>query len=213
MTKVLIVYGTSYGQTERIAQEIARILRSFRHAVDVVKGDRMPGHVALEEYDGFVIAASVLYGRHQRYIRAFVRDHVDRLNAAPSAFASVCGAMGGTDPESARQARSYLDEFLRTTGWRPGLATSFAGAVSYSRYAPWVRWMMKLISHRTGRPTDTSRDYDFTDWRAVETFAHVFAGQLAATLQRSERGSRTRPKVLRPAGAGEGLADQGVGRS
>jgi hypothetical protein len=37
---------------------------------------------------------------------------------------------------------------------------------------------MKLISRRTGRPTDTSRDYDFTDWAGVAQFAERFAGLL-----------------------------------
>jgi menaquinone-dependent protoporphyrinogen oxidase len=30
-----------------------------------------------------------------------------------------------------------------------------------------------------GHPTDTSRDYDYTDWDAVESFAHEFAATVA----------------------------------
>jgi hypothetical protein len=30
---------------------------------------------------------------------------------------------------------------------------------------------MKMLSGRTGHPTDTSRDYIFTDWAAVGAFA------------------------------------------
>jgi menaquinone-dependent protoporphyrinogen oxidase len=180
MAKILIVYGTAYGQTERIALEIARVLRNSEYAVDVARGDRLPTGLALDEYDGFLIAASVLYGRHQRYLQTFVRDHVTRLNAMPSAFVSVCGAMAGSAPEGVAMAQGYLEKFLRTTGWLPKIAESFAGELAYTRYSPWIRWMMKMISRRTGRPTDTSRDYDLTDWARVDQFAQQFAALFAA---------------------------------
>lgn len=32
---------------------------------------------------------------------------------------------------------------------------------------------------RGGHPTDTSRDYDYTDWDAVERLARDFANRLA----------------------------------
>jgi menaquinone-dependent protoporphyrinogen oxidase len=200
MAKILIVYGTAYGQTERIAQEIARVLTGSQHAVNVLKGDRLPTSLALDEYDGFVVASSILYGRHQRYIHAFVRDHLARLNAVPSAFVSVCGAMAGSAPEAAVMAQGYLNKFLRTTGWRPAMARSFAGGLAYSRYRPWVRWMMKMISRQTGRPTDTSRDYDLTNWSGVNQFARQFAGLFAAgprgTAVGVAAGSETRKSDL-----------------
>jgi hypothetical protein len=31
---------------------------------------------------------------------------------------------------------------------------------------------MRLISGSQGRPTDTRRDYEFTDWAQVDRFAH-----------------------------------------
>ena len=183
MARILIVYGTAHGQTERIAREIARALTDAGDDVTAVQGNRLPAGLEPREYDGYVVAASVLYGRHQRYIRAFVRRHLASLNAVPSAFVSVCGAMAGSNPGAARTAQLYLQKFLDTTGWRPTLAKSFAGALPYTKYSPWVRWMMKMISRRTGRPTDTSRDYDFTDWSDVQQFARRFAGLFAVSAQ------------------------------
>jgi menaquinone-dependent protoporphyrinogen oxidase len=188
MAKILIVYGTAYGQTERIAHEIARVLRESEHEVSLVRGDRLPAGMNLETYDAVVVGASVLFGRHQRYIEEFVRRWTARLNAVPSGFVSVCGAMAGTENGAERAARHYREGFLQATGWHPAIARSFAGGLPYTRYRPWVRWMMKLISRRTGRPTDTSRDYDFTDWRAVAEFARQFAGLLPPSRQSVARG-------------------------
>ena len=44
-----------------------------------------------------------------------------------------------------------------------------------SRYNLPLRWVMKRISRKKGLPTDTSRDYDNTDWAAVERFARDIA--------------------------------------
>jgi menaquinone-dependent protoporphyrinogen oxidase len=187
MARVLIVYGTAYGQTERIASEIARVLRKAEHEVSLVRGDRPPAGLALEEYDGVVVAASVLYGRHQRYVERFVRERAVGLNTVPSAFLSVCGAMIGPVPEGERVAQGYRERLLAATGWHPTIARSFAGGLPYTRYRPWVRWMMKMISRKIGRPTDTSRDYDFTDWHAVVRFAQQFAGLLPGAPDRLPR--------------------------
>jgi menaquinone-dependent protoporphyrinogen oxidase len=38
--------------------------------------------------------------------------------------------------------------------------------------------MMRLIAGAAGGDTDTSRDYEYTDWEAVERFAMDFAARL-----------------------------------
>ncbi len=188
MSKVLIVYGTAYGQTERLAQRIASTLTAAGHTVSALKGDRLEPGLSLGEYDAFVIAASVLFGRHQRYIRAFVQNHVTRLNVAPSAFVSVCGTMA-PPLKGASLAQGYAERFLRETGWRPWTVRSFAGGLPYTRYGPFVRLIMKLISRRTGRPTDASRDYDFTEWEAVDRFARELAHMFATSSPEAAAGA------------------------
>jgi menaquinone-dependent protoporphyrinogen oxidase len=184
MSSILIVYGTGHGQTERVAQRIGSALTESGHAVTILKGDRLPADLTLGAYDGFVVAGSVQVGRHQPYLRAYVRDHVTRLNVAPSAFVSVCGAAGG-GPDGLKVARGYIDKFLQQTGWSPWLTRSFAGELAYTRYNPVTRWIMKMISRRNGGPTDTSRDYDFTDWEAVDRFGRELANTFAASAARA----------------------------
>jgi menaquinone-dependent protoporphyrinogen oxidase len=177
MSRILVIYGSTYGQTERVVHRIAGILREAGHGVDVYKGDGLPDAFSLAGYSGFLVAASVLMGHHQEYIRKFVRRHAERLNRVPSAFVSVCGA-AGDDP---RRAQSYVDDLLRETGWRPQISRSFTGAVAYTKYNWLFRWWLKMISRRKELPTDTSRDWDFTDWVEVERFARELAGTLAPT--------------------------------
>lgn len=180
MSRILVLYGSTYGQTQRVAEQIARVAREEGHSADLVWAARLPGGLELHDYDGVVIAASVLMGHHQRYVREFVRRNAEQLNAMPSAFVSVCGAASGDPP----RAQSYIDRFLLETGWwRPTVTRSFTGAVAYTRYSPLLRWWLKRISRSRGLPTDTSHDWDFTEWDEVERFAR----QLAATVAKAPR--------------------------
>ena len=77
-------------------------------------------------------------------------------------------------------AQGYIDAFRQHTGWKPDEATSIAGALRYSRYGFFVKLMMKLIVAHAGGETDSSRDYEYTDWAVVDRFAEAFAERLQA---------------------------------
>jgi hypothetical protein len=48
-----------------------------------------------------------------------------------------------------------------------------------------------MISRRTGRPTDTSRDYEFTDWDVVDGFARDLADLLTPPRSGATAGAVT----------------------
>jgi menaquinone-dependent protoporphyrinogen oxidase len=50
-----------------------------------------------------------------------------------------------------------------------------AGALRYTKYNFFVRWMMKRIVAAAGGDTDTSRDYEYTDWQDLRAFADRFS--------------------------------------
>jgi menaquinone-dependent protoporphyrinogen IX oxidase len=39
------------------------------------------------------------------------------------------------------------------------------------------RWIMKRIAQKAGGGTDTSKDYEYTDWQALDKFARDFIQQ------------------------------------
>jgi menaquinone-dependent protoporphyrinogen IX oxidase len=67
---------------------------------------------------------------------------------------------------------------VRRTGWRPREVAAIAGALAYSKYNVLIRFLMRLIVGAAGGDTDTSRDYEYTDWDAVERFAARFSSRL-----------------------------------
>jgi menaquinone-dependent protoporphyrinogen oxidase len=55
-----------------------------------------------------------------------------------------------------------------------------AGALLYTRYNLFKRWLMKRIVAQQGGDTDTSKDYDYTDWADLRAFANEFRRRIAA---------------------------------
>lgn len=184
MTKILAVYGTNYGQTAKVLQRMAAVLTGRGLTVTLTNVAEFAG-TNLDAFDAFLIGASVMRGEHQRPVRDFIATHLARLNASPTAFVSVSGAAGSPLPENQREARRYVEELLRHTGWRPSVSITVGGAMAYTKYGFWMRLLLKLISARKGGPTDTSRDHEMTDWNAVDRFAERLAEIWAPALATS----------------------------
>jgi menaquinone-dependent protoporphyrinogen oxidase len=174
MTTSLVLYASKHGHTAKIAEAIAASLRAGGQTVEAHSVDTDPD-LPLAEYDRVVVGASVHAGHHQKEIVAWAARHAVALNELPSALFSVSLGAAETGDEARTVTRNYIDDLLGDTGWRPGLKVAFAGALSYREYDFATRMLMRLLMAKDHHPTDASRDYDYTDWDAVEAFAQDVA--------------------------------------
>ena len=185
MKALAVLYATREGQTRRIAERIAATLRTRDFRVDVVDvGCAPPADFALARYAAAVVAASIHIGKHEPEMIAFVKRHRADLERIPTLFLSVSLSQAGADDANATDRRrqsaaanveTMIVRFLRRTGWKPTRVHPVAGALLYRQYGIVVRFAMRFISTLVGASTDTSRDHEYTDWRAVERFADEFA--------------------------------------
>ncbi|HEU4564340.1 MAG TPA: flavodoxin domain-containing protein [Gemmatimonadaceae bacterium] len=183
---ILIVYGTKYGQTAKIAERMRQRLADEGNTVTLIRGDALPQLFSLEPYDAVIVGASLILGRHQKYIERFVREHVAELNALPSAFFSVSGSAASPEPAAKAEARRKLEEFLAGFGWQPLRTTTIAGAIAYTKYGPLTRLVMRLISRAQHGSTDVTRDHEYTDWAQVDRFAESIVETAAAQARAEE---------------------------
>ena len=86
---ILIVYGTTEGQTGKIAARTATHLRERGHQVELRDSAALASDLKLGHFDAFVIAASVHQEHHQETVTNFVFAHHELLNTKPSALISV----------------------------------------------------------------------------------------------------------------------------
>ena len=179
MPRVLILYGTSEGHTSAIAQAMAEPLTLGGIDVDVIRAGTLEPNP--RQYDAIIVAASVHAGRYQKAVRLWVRAHATEFGARPTAFVSVSlGVLQRADPKVMADLEAIVKRFADDTNWRPGTVKHVAGALLYTRYSIFTRWIMKRIAAKAGGETDTSHDYDYTDWADVRAFADDFRRHLAA---------------------------------
>jgi len=169
--KVLVVYGTTEGHTRKIVERLAARMRGHDAEVEVHDSTALPQSLDIAQRDAVILAGSVHHGRHQAALIHFIKAHRDALNKKPTALVSVSFSAMEDDPAD---AQGYVNQLVEETDWQPSETFLVAGALLYTEYDFMKRWMIKLIMAQHGKPSDTTRDYEFTNWSAVDAFTDSF---------------------------------------
>ena len=181
MAAILIVYGTSEGQTAKVAERLAGTLAERGHDATVVDtGSRADADPA--EFDGTLVGSSIHVGKQQAGVTGFVTANRDSLAEQPTGLFQLSLSSAADEPERRAAAAGYVDSFVEATGWQPDRVGLFGGALRYSEYGFLKRLVMKRIAREATGDTDTARDYDYTDWGEVEAFANDFAAFVEGRL-------------------------------
>jgi menaquinone-dependent protoporphyrinogen oxidase len=174
---VLVTFHTGEGQTAKIAERIASVLRDRGSTVDVVPVESAPSPDA---YDAVVVGDPIRMQHHSRPMTKWLRQHADALRHKHSAVFQVSMVSATPDEEHTAAAHVIVQQWLDDTGFAPDVVGMFAGALTYTRYGWVTKRVMRAISKHEGGETDTSRDWEYTDWDAVDAFATDIAALLTA---------------------------------
>ena len=166
--KTLILYFTTDGQTKKITNKLAE---QIKHNVEVISLQDQTVNFAekLANADQIVIGASIRYGHFNPLVYRFVAEHQTVLNQKKSAFFSVNLTARKANRKTA-ETNVYVRKFLAKIAWKPSHVEVIAGALLYPRYTFFDRIMIQFIMKLTKGETDTSREYEFTDWQQVVQF-------------------------------------------
>lgn len=177
--RLLIVFGTTEGHTAKVADAIAAAWRR-RGDIATVQDSGAPWETDPAEYSAVIVAGSVHAGTFQRSLRGWVKAHRAALHERPTAFVAVCLAVLSRTPKVEHDLAATLRRFFDETGWTAGESKIVAGALLYTKYPWWKRWLMRRIVAKAHGDVDTSRDYVYTDWEDLDAFASRFADGVTA---------------------------------
>ncbi|WP_367751949.1 menaquinone-dependent protoporphyrinogen IX dehydrogenase [Flavobacterium sp. WC2430] len=175
--KLLIIYGTTEGQTRRIAHYMEVLLQNNGHQVTIA--DTTVNPPSPEGYDAILIGSSIHMHKYQSAVKHYIKKYLAELNQIPSAFFSVSLAVASGLEEENQEVQKITNDFLQQTGWKPMLTTQIAGALKYTEYDYFKRLIMKMISKKQGGATDTSQDYEYTNWDEVNKFTNQFINKVS----------------------------------
>lgn len=179
--KVLIAYGTRYGSTEEISQEIAKTLGEKDFEVElfnlgIIKPKNWP---KLENYDGVIVGTSLKINSWKKQVKSFLEKNKEKLKAFKFGV-FTCGAYAIAEPEDAyedidkRLAENFeLEAHIRD---------AFGGVLDFSEDSNVGRagnLALKLtalgLEKDKGIKFDKEGRNDFRDWDKIRSFAESFS--------------------------------------
>jgi len=175
MADVLIVYATVEGQSRRIAEMLGDHLVRRRHArtlLDATRPERT--HDTPAAFDAVFIVAPVHGEKHHAAITHFARRHAEVLTRRPAALISVSLHAASGEAEDIEEMRAYVDGFCSDTGWLPRETHYAAGALRFSEFDFFKKWIARRLAASLQMEIRPGEDVEFTDWRALESFADAF---------------------------------------
>ena len=149
MASVLVAFASHDGQTRKIAERIATVLRARRHAVELLDlGRTAPRTLDLSRFQAVVIGSPIRAQGYLRPVLRFVRTHRAQLERLPTLFLSVGLAVLSKIGDGRAQTMRIVEKLVAETGWHPGRIELVAGALKYTRYNFLVRFLMRRISRK-----------------------------------------------------------------
>ncbi len=168
MSKILIIYSTTDGQTKKICLRLAELSKN-KNNIDLFSIDEIE-KIDLQGYEQIILGASIRYGKHNPKVFDFVKNHRDILDKKETAFFTV-NVVARKKEKNTPETNPYMKKFLDLSSWEPKKLGVFAGKIDYPKYGFFDKQIIRLIMFITKGPTDTSQTYEFTDWEKVEEFS------------------------------------------
>lgn len=186
---VLVIYGTTEGQTRKIAEFVADAVRVQGIDVETVDSAAEAATKVRPVHVAAIVCGSVHQQRYQSSLLHFVRHNRAWLAGIPTAFISVSMTAVLNDGQSRAELRKVAEGFYGETGWTPRLLLQVAGALRYTQNDFFKRLVMKLIVKYQGGDPDTFHDHEYTDWNALTRFVGDFLADAKLTQPPSQRGT------------------------
>lgn len=175
MAHTLLIYSTHDGQTLKICQHIETTLQTQGELVDL-KSLADCDTLDWDKYSKVIIGASIRYGHLNKALYGFIKQYQSKLEQRDNGFFCV-NLTARKSEKNTPETNMYMKKFLDLSPWQPKLQAVFAGALLYSKYGFFDKFMIRLIMKITGGVTDTSEDIEYTDWKKVDTFAAQISNQ------------------------------------
>ncbi len=166
--KALICYGSRYGTTTEVVQEMVKTAEGMGTKIEAVflKKDKPPTN--LHEYDLVIIGSGIAAGQWTKEPLDFIKNHLDTLSKARVALFVVCGDAGS--PEKCEGAQlAYLDKIVeKYPGLSPVSTTLIGGEFDFKKYNFAVRTLVKKIVKAQLPPgEEVPEKIDFRDWDKI----------------------------------------------
>jgi menaquinone-dependent protoporphyrinogen oxidase len=179
--KVLIAYGSRFGCTEEVSQEIAKILKE--EGVDSsllnLRKTKPKQWPSIEEFDGILIGSGIRIMKWTKESKKFLEMYKKELNEKGLGL-FVCCALAATDQAQAK--KDYLEKVIDELGITPDIYDAFGGVLDFSESSnmgfldkKMLKMAAKAMKEEEGLAIEDDAKNDFRDWDQIRNFAEKIA--------------------------------------
>ncbi|MBY8998445.1 MAG: hypothetical protein KGD60_12000 [Candidatus Thorarchaeota archaeon] len=168
MNKILIIYGTRYGTTTEVAQDMSNTARELGAQVDVIHLEKGIPFPEPEEYDLVIIGSGIQAGQWTKRPLKYIEQKLESLSKTKVALFVVSGYAGNPDKVAEAQA-DYLDAMPeKYPGLSPISTALIGGMFEFKKYNLVVRALVKSMAKRNTPPgEELPEKIDFRDWDMI----------------------------------------------
>jgi menaquinone-dependent protoporphyrinogen oxidase len=182
MSRVLILYGTRYGTTKGISDEIEKFVREkgiTTESYNLKESDlkRIP---PLDNYDGVIIGTGIKINRWTKAIKNFVKKRKSELNIIQDKLGFyVCCGEASEESKINTAINKYITIKLEDIGLKPALVDAFGGAYDLTENSAITGMTRKIVigimKDEYGIEDPEGKLHDFRDWEQIKDFANNFS--------------------------------------
>ncbi len=142
--------------------------KEFTQLFEILDGEKNE-QISLDA-DLFFIGVPVYAGKFSKSLIRWIHKNKKLLSKKQLVYFTVSLNRADQRPQARIEDDRLLREFVDACGLVPTHVASFAGALKYTQYGFLKKIVMRRISQAAAGPTDTLKDYEFTDWEQVKSF-------------------------------------------
>ena len=181
MSRVLILYGTRYGTTKEISDEIEKVIQEKGIATESYNLKEVnPKNIPpLDQYDGIIIGTGIKMGMWTKSVKSFIKKRKNELKRQETSFGFyVCCGEAAKENNISKAIEKYITQKLVKVGIQSALFDAFGGAYDL-REGSLVTGMTRkivigIMKEEEGIEDPEGEIYDYRDWEQIKYFATQF---------------------------------------
>ncbi|KYK36866.1 MAG: hypothetical protein AYK19_00815 [Theionarchaea archaeon DG-70-1] len=180
---VLIAYGSRFGCTEEVSQEIAKMLE--KEGIDSrllnLRKTKAKEWPSIEEFDGILVGSGVKIAKWTKEPKTFLEKYKEEFNRKEKILGMfVCCASAAADYDYAK--KEYLEKVMETIGITADIYDAFGGVLDLSKSSrmgfldkKMLKMAAKQMQEEKGVRIEENEKNDLRDWDQIQRFAGEFA--------------------------------------
>ena len=174
--RALVVYGSRWGGTVAVAEEIARTLTEKGYSVDLVNAKKIIPQLAT--YDLIIVGSGIRADKWTKETLTFLEKNKDQLKTKRTSLFVSCQMADRPEKEVYEKARDlYLKETAQQYGLKPISYGFFGGFMDFSQSHGLIVDIMVRVNRKSlaRNGLDTHRVYDTRNWSNIKAWARETA--------------------------------------